>query len=86
MKILNVRHWTAPDHTRIVLDVDAEPVYEVEKKENLIVLNFPQAFINQEIPKEIILNKPGVKKLCFCRAENAVKIEFHLDNHGSRSI
>ena len=86
MKILNVRHWTAPDHTRIVLDVDAEPVYEVEKKENLIVLNFPQAFINQEIPKEIILNKRGVKKLCFCRAENAVKIEFHLDNHSGTEV
>ncbi|MGB5217864.1 MAG: hypothetical protein WBN66_06160, partial [Smithella sp.] len=27
-EILNVRHWTAPDHTRIVLDLDGTPDYD----------------------------------------------------------
>ena len=45
VEILNVRHWTAPDHTRIVLDVDGEPDYEVKESENLLILNFNETIL-----------------------------------------
>jgi N-acetylmuramoyl-L-alanine amidase len=82
VEILNVRHWTAPDHTRIVLDVDGEPDYEVKESENLLILNFKEAYFSKSIPAKIIINKPGIKKMVFYHIdEDTVKIEFVLDKH-----
>jgi len=82
IEILNVRYWTAPDHTRIVLDVDNESVCDVRESESLLVLNFKDAFLHKSIPAEIILDKPGIKKMVFYRADkNAVKIELVLDKY-----
>jgi N-acetylmuramoyl-L-alanine amidase len=82
VEILNVRHWTAPDHTRIVLDVDDEPDYEVKESENLLILNFKEASFSKSIPPKIIINKPGIKKIVFHHIdEDTVKIEFVLDKY-----
>jgi len=81
-EILNVRHWTAPDHTRIVLDVDGEPDYEIKESENLLVLNFMEASLNKSIPAKIFINKPGITKIIFHQYdENKVEIEFSLNKH-----
>jgi N-acetylmuramoyl-L-alanine amidase len=82
LEILNYRYWTAPDHTRIVLDVDSAPNYKVKEKENLLILSFPEAYFNKTIPQDIILNKPGIKKIVFHQADNNnIKIEFFLDKY-----
>lgn len=82
MEILNYRYWTAPDHTRIVLDVDSEPVYKIREKENLLVLSFKDAFFNENIPQTVNLNKAGIKKIFFSQADNNnIKIEFFLDKN-----
>jgi N-acetylmuramoyl-L-alanine amidase len=81
-EISNVRYWSAPDHTRIVFDLDGEPIYEVKKDENILVLKFTDATFNKSIPAEIILEKPGIKKIIFYDTEDdTVKIEFILDKH-----
>src|SRR4030067_757809 len=86
-QILNVRQWTAPDHTRIVLDVDGEPQYSVTETENRIVLYFRNTSFNESIPKEIIVNKPGIKKMSFYNINNkAVKIEFYLDGYQKAEV
>ena len=82
VEILNVRHWTAPDHTRIVLDVDDIPAYEVKESENLLILNFQESSIHKSIPAKIIINQPGIKKIVFHHtAEGMVEIELFLDKH-----
>ena len=86
-KILNVRYWTAPDHTRIVLDVDNEPFYDVTETENRIVLNFKNTSYDKSIPEEIILNKPGIKKIFFYNINNNdMKIEFYLDGYQKAEV
>jgi N-acetylmuramoyl-L-alanine amidase len=82
IEILNVRHWAAPDHTRIVLDVDDVPAYEVKENENLLILNFKESSFHKSIPAKIIINQPGIKKIVFHRADkDMVEIEFFLDKH-----
>jgi N-acetylmuramoyl-L-alanine amidase len=82
MEILNVRHWTAPDHTRIVLDVDGEPDYEIKESENLLILNFKESSFRKSIPAKIIINQPGIKNIVFHHIDrDKVKIEFVLDKH-----
>jgi N-acetylmuramoyl-L-alanine amidase len=82
VEILNVRHWTAPDHTRIVLDVDDEPDYEVKESINLLILNIKEASLSKSIPDRIMINKPGIEKMVFHHLdENTVKIEFILNKY-----
>jgi N-acetylmuramoyl-L-alanine amidase len=82
LEIMNVRHWSAPDHTRIVLDVDSEPDYEVKESKELLVLNFKESSLNNSVPAKIIINQPGIKKIVFHRLDrNKVKIELFLDQH-----
>jgi len=82
IKILNVRHWSAPDHTRIVLDVDDAPVYEVRESENFLVLNFKESSVHKSIPHKVFINKPGIKKIVFHHTDrNTIEIEFSLDKH-----
>jgi len=79
-EISNVRYWAAPDHTRIVFDLDGEPIYEVKENENILTLKFTGATFNKSIPAEIVLDKPGIKKIIFYNTkDDTVKIEFILD-------
>ncbi|ESP62514.1 N-acetylmuramoyl-L-alanine amidase [Smithella sp. ME-1] len=80
-EILNIRHWAAPDHTRIVLDVNDVPAYKVKEKENLLVLNFKGASIHESVPAKVIINQPGVKEVVFHHTDDMVEIEFFLDKH-----
>jgi len=86
-EISNVRYWSAPDHMRIVFDLDGEPIYEVKEDKNILVLKFPDATFNKSIPAVIILNKPGIKKIIFYGTDDdTVKIEFILDKHRKTDV
>ena len=37
-KILNIRHWAAPDHTRVVIDASDDIPYTIKKADKIIVL------------------------------------------------
>lgn len=82
LEILNYRYWTAPDHTRIVLDVDSEPLYKARESKNLLSLSIPDASLKKIIPPSITLNKPGIKKITFHQTgKRSLKIDFFLDKY-----
>ncbi|MEI8173677.1 MAG: N-acetylmuramoyl-L-alanine amidase [Deltaproteobacteria bacterium] len=79
-KILNVRHWTAPDHTRIVIDTTEDVPYTVEKAEKKILIHFKDAKFYKALPHEIILKKPGIDKVRVTDLlEGGVKVELSID-------
>ena len=82
VEILNVRYWAAPDHTRVVIDLDGEAVYEALEGENILVLNFRETGSTPSLPAEIKINKPGIKKVILKPAANsAMKVELILDKY-----
>ncbi len=82
LEILNYRYWTAPDHTRIVLDVNDKPDYTIRESENKFVLNLQQATVSKNIKSSIMLNQPGIKKINFHHINKKdIRIEFFLDRH-----
>jgi len=62
-KILNVRHWAAPDHTRVVIDTSDDIPYTVEKAEKKVLIHFKATKYFKALPHEIILKKPGIDKI-----------------------
>ena len=82
LEISNFRHWTAPDHTRIVLDVDDVPDYTIKEYENLLTLTLKDSSLDKTIRPSLLINQPGIKKIIFHQTkEGNVKIEFILDWH-----
>jgi len=81
-EILNVRHWAAPDHTRIVIDVDSEPSFQVQESENQLSLTLKEASIRPSLVREILINKPGIKKVIISPPMNGyLKVDLILDGH-----
>lgn len=81
-EILNVRHWTAPDHTRIVLDVDGEPDYDFKEGDHLLIVNFRRSSLGSAIPSQMMINKPGIKKINFYSLDDDIILaKFMLAKH-----
>jgi N-acetylmuramoyl-L-alanine amidase len=81
-EILKVRNWAAPDHTRIVIDVESEPAVEVREEGKLLTLNFKDAVLRPSLPAEIAINKPGIKKVVIHPADQgSIKIDLVLDEY-----
>jgi N-acetylmuramoyl-L-alanine amidase len=61
--ILNVRHWAAPDYSRVVFDTSEEAKYTVSKEGKKITIDFVNAIVDEEVPLQSFLNKPGIEKI-----------------------
>jgi len=61
--ILNIRHWAAPDHTRVVIDVSDDVSYTVEEADKKLFIDLKETRAGEDFPHEFILNKPGIDKI-----------------------
>ncbi len=78
--ILNIRHWVAPDHTRIVIDTREKTRYQMEKKGQVLSLYFRNCEVQESIPASILLNKRGIEKILHEPVgSNQHKVDFFLD-------
>ena len=85
--ILNVRHWVAPDHTRIVIDTSEVPDYTVEKNKEYVRIDFKNTVYPKDLPEKSVLNKPGVTIISMTRlSEESVRIEISLANHVDTNV
>ena len=82
--ILNVRHWTAPDHTRVVLDVGGETSFKIVREGSRIFIDLKDAVLPAEIPHKYDLDKPAVKEvLLVSLPEGGSRVELRVtDNVG----
>lgn len=56
-RLVNIRKWSAPDYTRVVLDLDGPPTYEIQSAANsaILILYLPRLVLPrgpQEVPVE----------------------------------
>ncbi len=78
-QIMNVRKWTAPDHTRVVIDTSDEPKYSVEKSSNKVSIGFESVTIDNKIRSEFIVNKTGLVRVAIrSLPDDAARVEFLL--------
>jgi len=81
-EISNVRHWAAPDHTRLVFDLSDVPDYQSNTRDNILTLEFSGAEFKKSLPAELIIGKPGISKIIFTAAAGQkCKIEIFLTDY-----
>ncbi len=75
-QILNVRHWVAPDHTRVVIDTNEDVSFTVEKREGVIVVDLEDTSLPPHFPRMIVLKKPGLEGIGLSsRPPSGVRVE-----------
>jgi N-acetylmuramoyl-L-alanine amidase len=85
--ILNIRHWAAPDHTRVVIDTSDDILYTVEKADRKVVIHFKDAKFFKALPYEILLKKPGIDKILVeSLSEGNVSVELSIAKHVQTKI
>ena len=78
-EVLNVRHWVAPDHTRVVIDMSGETVFTVEKEERRLSVDIEATSLPSHIPLTILLRKPGLEAVTISpRPPSGVRILLSL--------
>ena len=50
-QILNIRHWVAPDHTRVVIDTSEDVSFTVEKGEKMIAVDLEETSLPPHLPR-----------------------------------
>jgi len=85
--ILNIRHWAAPDHTRIVIDTSEVAQYTVEKKDMLVSINITDAQYLKAGPRTISIRKPGIDRIALTTpSEGAVRVDLCLTAHTETKV
>jgi len=85
--ILNIRHWAAPDHTRVVIDTSEEAQYTVEKKEMMVSINITDAQYVKAGPRTIIIKKPGIDRITLTTpSEGTVRVDLYLTAHTETKV
>jgi N-acetylmuramoyl-L-alanine amidase len=78
-QIQNIRHWVAPDHTRVVIDITGDVRFSVEKEDRKIAVDLEETAVPSGIPPLTVLNKPGVEGVAVSpRPNSGVRVELHL--------
>ena len=78
-QILNIRHWVAPDHTRIVIDMTEDVSFTVEKGERMLTVDLEETSLPSHLPRITILKKPGLEGVALStRPRSGVRVELSL--------
>ena len=85
--ILNVRHWAAPEYSRVVLDTSDEAKYTVSKDGKKVTLDFKDAVVDEDVPLQSFLNKPGIDRIVVMALPgNFARVEIYLHDNVETKI
>jgi len=77
--ILNIRHWSAPDHTRVVIDVSDDVPYTVDEADKKLIIDLKETYVREDFPHEFILKKPGIDKIIITALpQGMIRVELSL--------
>jgi N-acetylmuramoyl-L-alanine amidase len=77
--VSSIRHWAAPEYTRVVIDTSDEATYTVSKEGRRIALTVKQADVAEDVPLQSFLNKAGIEKIDVATLpDESVRIELTL--------
>jgi N-acetylmuramoyl-L-alanine amidase len=78
-QILNIRHWVAPDHTRVVIDMTEDAPFTIEKGEGTLAIDLEETSLPSHLSADMILNKPGVERVVLSAPHpSRVRVELFL--------
>mgnify|MGYP001472073359 CR=1 FL=1 len=86
-QILGIRHWSAPDHTRVVIDSSEKAVFETTEAGRKICIDIHKALFPKSIPHEYILNDSAIRTIFLIPlTKKRVRVEITLSEERKSRI
>ena len=77
--LYDFRYWTAPDHTRIVIDTEEDTLFSISEDNNYIILSVDDAEVLSETFSHIFFEDKRIKKIRIKRDRETIKLIFHTN-------
>jgi len=77
--LYDFRYWTAPDHTRIVIDTEEDTLFSISEDNNYIILSVDDAEVLSETFSHIFFEDKRIKKTRIKRDRETIKLIFHTN-------
>jgi len=78
--LYDFRYWTAPDHTRIVIDTEEDTLFSISEDNKYIILSVDDAEVLSETFSNIFFEDKRIKKTRIKRDRETIKLIFHTNN------
>lgn len=86
-QILGIRHWTAPDHTRVVIDSSEKSTFETSEKGLKICIDINEALFPKSIPHRYILSDSAIRTIFLIPlTKKRVRVEITLSEERKAKI
>lgn len=86
-EILNVRHWVAPDHTRVVIDTREDCEFTVEKERRGLSIDLDETVLPPHVPAVMLLNKPGVDRVMIVALPpTGLRVSLSMPEHAQATV
>ena len=85
--LLNVRHWTAPSHTRVVLDLTGEASFKIVQEGRTVYVDLEDAILSEEILLAYDINKPAVEKVLLgSLPDGGIRVELRVTDNVKANV
>jgi len=78
--LFDFRYWTAPNHTRIVIDTEADTVFNVSAKDNYVLLSVENAEVLSQTFSHLFFEDERIKRTQVKRSGDDIRLIFYTNN------
>ena len=77
--LYDFRYWSAPDHTRIVIDKEEDTLFNIQTSDNYVIISFDDAEVLSETFSNIFFKDNRIEKVRIKREKSTIKLIVHVD-------
>jgi len=78
--LYDFRYWSAPDHTRIVIDKEEDTLFNIKSFDDYLVISFDDAEVLSETFSNLFFKDSRIKKVRIKRDKETIKLIVHINN------
>ena len=78
--LYDFRYWSAPEHTRIVIDKEEDTLFNIKSFDDYLVISFDDAEVLSETFSNLFFKDSRIKKVKIKRDKETIKLIVHINN------
>ena len=78
--LYDFRYWSAPDHTRIVIDKDEDTLFNIKSSNDYVIISFDDAEVLSETFSNIFFKDDRIQKVRIKREKSTIKLIVHINS------
>ena len=77
--LYDFRYWSAPDHTRIVIDKEEDTLFNIKSSNDYVIISFDDAEVLSETFSNIFFKDDRIQKVRIKREKSTIKLIVHIN-------